>query len=133
MRHIHLPPMITVGVQPNHVNVHQEGPTTVDVEFDVHDQGDETIGYHIYYTGTTSGSVSFNASGSKHIHVPIRDLVNGGSYVISVVGKSVHLESAPVVAEHSPIVLSRYQWPVQFLTIVLGSLILSVQCQVLLK
>lgn len=124
--------MITVGVQPNHVNVHQEGPTTIDVEFDVHDHGDETIGYQIYYTGTTSGSVSVDASASRHIHVPIRDLVNGGLYVISVVGKSVHLMSAPVVAENSPIALSKYQWPVQFLTIVLGSLIL-VQCQVLLK
>lgn len=106
--HIHLFPMITVGAQPNHVNVHQEGPTTVDVEFDVHDQGDETVGYQIYYTGTTNGSVYIDASASKHRHAPIRDLVNGGSYVILVVAKSVHLDSVPVVAEHSPIVLSKY-------------------------
>lgn len=121
---------IAVGVAPSHIAVHQDGPTAVDVEIDADDQGSETVSYHIYYTGTTSGSVSVNASPSKHMHVPIKDLVNGGSYVISVVAKSVHLESAPVVAEYSPISLSKYQWPVR----VPGNyLIPSLQHQVLLN
>ena len=84
----------------------QESPTTVHVFWNPPDPASDTIGYQIYYTGPTNGSIP--ADDVNFNNKFITDLINGETYHISVAGKSAHLESEPVVAYNSPIVLGTF-------------------------
>ena len=84
----------------------QESPTTVHVFWDPPDPPSDTVGYQIYYIGPTNGSIP--ADDVDFNNEIITDLINGKTYHISVAGKSAHLESEPVVAYNSPIVLGMF-------------------------
>ena len=85
--------------------MHQENSTTIHVFWSPPDSVLlETVGYQIYYTGPTSGSLAVDSAVDN---VLITGLVNGGLYIISVAGRSVHLESEPVVIGPSPFGLSK--------------------------
>ena len=96
----------TVASPPYEVLAFQEGPTTVHVIWDHPDRLNETIGFQIYYTGPTNGSLASDDIVSNYYI--ITGLVNGGSYHISVAGKSLHLESAQSEAHNNPIGLSKF-------------------------
>lgn len=85
--------------------MHQNNSTTIHVFWSPPDSLLETVGYQIYYTGPTSGSLAVDDSTVRN--VLITGLVNGESYIISVAAKSVHLESEPVVVGPSPFGLSK--------------------------
>ena len=85
-----------MGSLPTDVSVIQEGPTSVRVFWTPPEPIGQTIDYQIYYTGPTSGSVSFD--GVESFRQIVTGLVNGESYQFFVAGKSVHLESEPVAA-----------------------------------
>lgn len=96
----------TVASSPPEVHAYQEGPTVINVRWDHPDPLNETIGYQIYYTGTTNGSLAADDIVSNNY--TIAGLVNGGSYNISVAGKSAHLESSRTEAQENRIVLSKF-------------------------
>ena len=53
----------------------------------------DTTGYRIYYSGGSSGSEDVSGSSSNGV---LGDLVEGGSYSVSLVAISQHLPSAPL-------------------------------------
>ena len=85
-----------MGSLPTDVGAYQEGPTSVRVFWTPPEPIGQTIGYQIYYTGPTSGNVSFDSVES--FRQIVTGLVNGESYQFFVTGTSVHLESEPVAA-----------------------------------
>ena len=64
----------------------------------------DTIGYRIYYTGPTSGSMDAD---DIDFNNDVTGLVNGGTYIFSVAGKSEDLPSERVMADQGPIRLGR--------------------------
>ena len=72
----------------------QEGPTGIQVSWTPPTPLGDTTGYRIYYSGGSSGSVDVSgASTEKHL---LRDLKNGATYTISIVGTSEHFFSDSV-------------------------------------
>ena len=105
--HVSLSISFTVGSQPSEVSVFQESPTSVRMFWNVPEPIDQTTGYVIYYTdSTSSGSVTFDGPFINNEFVD--DLTNGLTYTFSVAGRSIHLESEPSTAAHSPVSLRKW-------------------------
>ena len=86
--------------------VFPDGPNSALVIWDIPQPVGQTIGYHIYYTSSTSAGnvttddVFFN----NHI---VTGLVNGETYTFSVAGRSRHFESEPVMEMYGSISLRK--------------------------
>ena len=88
------------------VSIFQNDFTSISVFWTPPSPMDKNVGYHIYYTGPTSGNVSVD-SVELNSYV-ISGLVNGEFYHVSVAGKSLHFESEPVMASQNPLGLSKF-------------------------
>ena len=76
---------------PTNLMAVQEGPTGIRVSWTPPTPLGDTIGYRIYYSGGSSGSVDVSG-GSTDNHL-LTGLQNGVSYTISIVSTSEHLPS----------------------------------------
>ena len=53
----------------------------------------QTVGYQVYYTGPTNGSVTADVFGAQTGSTTVTGLLNGGVYSFSVAGKSAQTRS----------------------------------------
>ena len=95
----------TVGSQPLQVVAFPDGPRSAHVSWDTPDPIGQTIGYHIYYTSSSSSSGSVAVDGVEYI---VGGLANGETYTFSVSGRSRHFESEPSVAINTAVSLGKY-------------------------
>ena len=86
--------LLPVASAPTNLMAVQEGPTGIRVSWTPPTPLGDTIGYRIYYSGGSSGSVDVSG-GSTDNHL-LTGLQNEPSYNISIVGTSEHLPSDSV-------------------------------------
>ena len=67
------------------------------------------MGYQVYYTGPTSGSVTVDRSEGETASMVVTGLTNGGAYQFSVAGRSEHFESSRVADGNGPVLLCKQQ------------------------
>ena len=82
---------LAVASAPTGLTAVQEGPTGIRVSWTSPTPLGDTIGYRIYYSGGSSGSVDVSG-GSTNSHL-LTGLQHGTSYNISIVATSTHFYS----------------------------------------
>ena len=68
----------------------------------------QTVGYQVYYTGPTNGSVTADVFGAQTGSTTVTGLLNGGVYSFSVAGKSAHFESERVASQYGSVYLCKH-------------------------
>ena len=87
--------LLPAASAPTDLTAVQEGPTGIRISWTPPTTLGDTAGYIIYYSGNDSnGSVNISGhSTDKHL---LTGLLNGASYIISIVGSSEHLPNDSV-------------------------------------
>ena len=68
----------------------------------------QTVGYQVYYTGPTNGSVTADVFGAQTGSTTVTGLLNGGVYSFSVAGKSAHFDSERVASQYGSVYLCKH-------------------------
>ena len=66
------------------------------------------MGYQVYYTGPTNGSVTADVFGAQTSRTTVTGLLNGGVYSLSVAGKSAHFDSERVASQYGSVYLCKH-------------------------
>ena len=85
---------LSAASEPLNISVVQEGPTSLRVYWVLPEKSGHTIGYRIYYTGGSNGSVDVEDEFVDNYL--LTGLVNAASYTVSIAAKSLHLPSERV-------------------------------------
>ena len=99
----------------------------------------QTVGYQVYYTGPTNGSVTADVFGAQTGSTTVTGLLNGGVYSFSVAGKSAHFESERVASQYGSVYLCKhlkcihakisfYKYAVQFIPYCLVEAVTQYTC-----
>ena len=68
----------------------------------------QTVGYQVYFTGPTNGSVTADVFGAQTGSTTVTGLLNGGVYSFSVAGKSAHFESERMGSQYGSVYLCKH-------------------------
>ena len=128
----HFPP--AVGLEPDGVTAFTTDLTSARITWNTPSPPDDTIGYEVYYTGPTNGSVTVDEFGGETDNVMLTGLVNGEAYYFFVAGKLAHFESERVAVKYGPLYLCKhfmrntiemivelFKWPVYMSTLAPGA------------
>ena len=100
--------MCTVGSKPDDIAAFTVDLTSALVTWDPPFPPNQTVGYQVYYTGPTNGSVTADVFGAQTGSTTVTGLLNGGVYSFSVAGKSVHFESERVASLYGSVYLCKH-------------------------
>ena len=97
-----------VGSKPDDIAAFTVDLTSALVTWDPPFPPNQTVGYQVYYTGPTNGSVTADVFGAQTGSTTATGLLNGGVYSFSVAGKSAHFESENVASQYGSIYLCKH-------------------------
>ena len=95
-------------MEPVVVHAHPRDQTSVNLVWVTPCPLERTIGYEVYYTGPSNGSVVADEFAGQTNSKTVTGLTNGGIYNFSVAGASKHFNGDRVIAVDGPVSLCKY-------------------------